>query len=230
MKNLFSKSILPLLPICFFAFLFSCDLQLQESFEFEPELGELETFEDMTAWEWVQTRTTPEDAEELDGEEFDYMIEAIQVAGLVEEYNGPTEDRTFLMLDNFAFTGARDIIDVITPDSVSDNTGTDNPSEDFENADVERLRELLRYHIVDAYVEQVPTLFEHGVNYQFQTLVADSATGAIFFQRDEQYRITINDAIQLPTAAISTRVRAHNYVYGNGIGHVLNNYVRNVPF
>ena len=206
--------------LCLLITMASCDLELQDTFEFKGELGPLITFEDQTAWEWLQTQTTPTTDTVLAGDKFDYLLQAIELTGLVDEYNQTaTRDRTYLLLNNNAFEGENDIIDVVTG-------STDG---DLANADVAMLKSLLQYHIVEAYIDQVPTLFEYGVDYKFQTL-NPGEEGAIYFRRDERYRVDINESPQLPSTARDTRVYNHNYVFQNGIAHHLNSYVRNVPF
>jgi len=150
---------------------------------------------------------------------------------MVEEYNNTSiTDRTYLMLNNNAFTGNGDIIALVTGSAAVEPGAT--PAEVLENADVEILRTILRYHIVTTYITQVPTLFEFNVNYVFQTLIPGD-DGVIVMRRDDRYRIDINRApAPLPSTATSQfeRVRAHNYVFSNGIGHVLADPVRNQPY
>ncbi len=212
-------------------FLSSCDLKLQEGFDFVPEVDLEDPFDDITAWEWLQTRTQFNEDGGINGEEFNYMIAAIEKADMVEEYNNRSiQDRTYLMLNNNAFLGNGDVVAIVTgsatiPDGAS-------PAEVLENADVEKLRTVLQYHIVTTYVAQVPTLFEFGVNYIFQTLIPGE-DGVIVMRRDDRYRIDINrNPAPLPSTATSQfeRVRAHNYVFLNGIGHILNDPVRNKPY
>jgi len=166
MKNLKSINYLYILLFCSTAFLSSCDLELQRGFDFEPEVDLTDPFADLTAWKWLQTRTTRTEEGGLIGEEFDYMIAAIEKAGMVEEYNNASiTDRTHLMLNNNAFTGDGDVIDIVkgSPDIAEGAT----PAEVIDSADVEILKRVLQYHIVTTYVAQVPTLFEFGVNYVF---------------------------------------------------------------
>lgn len=209
----------------------SCDLELQRGFDFEPEVDLTDPFADLTAWEWLQTRTARNDEGGLIGEEFDYMIAAIEKAGMVEEYNDPSiTDRTYLMLNNNAFTGNGDVIDIVKG---SPTVGEDaTPAEVIDSADVEILKKILQYHIVTTYVAQVPTLFEFGVNYVFQTLIPGE-DGIIVMRRDDRYRIDVNRSpAPLPSTATSQneRVRGHNYVFQNGIGHIIADPVRNKPY
>jgi len=186
---------------------------------------------DLALQEGLQTRTQRNDEGGLIGEEFNYMIAAIEKAGMVEEYNNSSiSERTYLMLNNNAFTGNGDVIALVTGSATVEPGAT--PAQALENADVEKLRTILQYHIVTTYVAQVPTLFEFGVNYIFQTLIPGE-DGVIVMQRDDRYRIDINKApAPLPSTATSQpeRVRAHNLVFQNGIGHVVADIVRNKPY
>ncbi|MFK7936447.1 MAG: hypothetical protein AB8G22_23230 [Saprospiraceae bacterium] len=209
----------------------SCDLELQEGFEFVPEVDLDDPFDDLTAWEWLNTRTQPNEEGGIAGESFNYMIAAIEKAGMVDEYNDPNmQERTYLLLNNNAFNGGGDIIDIVTGSPTIEEGAT--PAEVMENADVDKLKRILQYHIVTTYVAQVPTLFEFNVNYIFQTLIPGD-DGIIVMRRDDRYRIDINKApAPLPSSATSQfeRVRAHNYVFLNGIGHIIADPVRNQPY
>lgn len=208
----------------------SCDLELQRGFDFQPDVDLTDPFADMTAWEWLQTKTTFNDEGGLIGEEFNYLVAAIQAAGMVEEYDGIEADRTYLLLNNNAFTGGGDIIQIVTGSAAIEEGET--PADVMARADIEKLKTVLRYHIVTSYVAQVPTLVEFGVNYIFQTLIPGE-DGIIVMRRDNRYRIDINRApAPLPSTATSQfeRVRAHNYVFQNGIGHIIADPVRNKPY
>lgn len=108
----------------------------------------------------------------------------------------------------------------------------ETPADVMARGDIEKLKTVLRYHIVTTYMAQVPTLAEYGVNYIFQTLIPGE-DGIIVMRRDDRYRIDINRApAPLPSTATSQfeRVRAHNYVFQNGIGHIIADPVRNKPY
>lgn len=211
--------------------LFSCDLDLQQGFDFKPEVDLTNPFGDMTALEFIESRENvfTEDGG-ISGEELHYMAAAIRAAGLEAEYSGVDTSRTYLLLNNNAFTGSGDIIQLVT--GSADVGETETPADVMARADLDVLRTILRYHIVTTYVAQVPTLFEYGVNYVFQTLIPGD-DGIIVMRRDERYRIDINRApAPLPSTATSQneRVRLHNYVFNNGIGHVIADPVRNKPY
>ena len=231
MKNLKNIKFTFITLLSLMVLLPSCDLDLQEGIEFVPEVDLTDPFADITAWEWLQTRTKLNDNGSINGEEFNYMIAAIEKAGMVEEYNNASmQDRTYLMLNNNAFTGNGDVIAIVTG-SASIPAGA-TPAQVLENADVDKLKKVLQYHIVTSFVAQVPTLFEANVNYIYQTLIPGE-DGVIVMRRDNLYRIDINKVpAPLPSSATSQfeRVRGHNYVFQNGIGHIIADPVRNKPY
>lgn len=211
--------------------LIGCDLEIQKPFEFNPEVSFEDPFAEMTAWEFLQSKGTFLTADgELDFEGFAYMVEAVKVAGFENEYNGDNGDRTYLLLNNSAFTGGGDIINIVT--GSADIPEGETPAQTMARADVDKLRKVLSYHIVLAYIQEVPTLYEYGVDYLFQTLI-EGEDGVIAFRRDERYRIDINHANSpMPSSSTSQaeRVRGHNYVFNNGIGHIIADPVRNQPY
>lgn len=199
-------------------FVTGCDLPVQPKFEFESEIGELVTFEDQTVLEWMRS---PESVNPSNSRvNFDIMVSAIEATGLEDEYNDPNDRRTFLMLNNEAFTANGEIFAVLGVDAID--------SLDIDGID--RLRTILRYHIIDAYVDQgpdaLPVLLVH---YFFQTLIPGEE-GIISANRDERFRMNINRADGLPGNARGTQVRQHNYVFSNGVGHHIRDYVRNRPY
>ena len=156
------------------------------------------------------------------------MIEAIKISGLIEEYNQMSNtERTYLMLNNNAFTGGGDIIQVVTG---SANVGASETIADvLADANIERLKKLLRYHIVTTYITQKDPLLDYTAEYTFQTLI-DGEDGIIVFERNERYAISLNDSPTLPSTREPENVRNHNYLFSNGIGHIIADYVRVVPF
>lgn len=212
----------------------SC-LPLQENYDFEPEVDAVDPFANGTAWDFIQSATQFNDEGNLVGEHFNYLEAAIRKADMVEEFNQTaTTDRTYLLLNNNAFTGSNDVIDIITG---SDTIGVGaTPEETMERVDtpekLETLRTVLKYHIIETYVAQVPTLEEREIWYLFQTMIPGE-DGLIALKRDHVWRIDINkDGAPLPATATSQgeRVRNHNYIFNNGIGHHLSDPVRNQPY
>ncbi|MEM1356547.1 MAG: fasciclin domain-containing protein [Bacteroidota bacterium] len=195
----------------------SCDLPVQPKFEFEPEIGELVTFEDQTVLEWMRSDASIGGNTNVN---FDILVSAIEATGMEAEYSNSGDRRTFLMLNNEAFTGGGEIFSVLGVDAIDslDATGID------------RLRTILRYHIIDDYVDQGPeALPALLIHYFFQTLIPGE-DGRISVNRDERFRMNINRADGLPGTARGTQVRQHNYVFSNGIGHHIRDYVRTRPY
>lgn len=189
----------------------SCDLELQEQFEFDPALEPQQTFEDMTVLEWL--RTNPR-------EEFDYMLQAIELTGLEAEYSTNTERRTYILLKDRAFTDGGEILQTLT--------GSREGS--LDSADVDRLANILRYHIVTDYIENdSELLFVLFQDYLFQSLVPDF-DGQISFQRDERFRLQINRSNALAGTKKAGRMANHNYIFSNGVAHLTVDHYRNVRF
>ncbi|MEM8510576.1 MAG: fasciclin domain-containing protein [Bacteroidota bacterium] len=215
--------------------LFGCDLDLQEGFVFNPDVSFEDPFSNQTAWEFLTSDIVIGEFDEdgdLIGDNFDYFIAAIEAAGFVDEYNSSNDGRTFLMLNNNAFTGDGDVIELITgsPDVAEGET----PEQVIARADVDVIRLILQYHIITTYITQNDPLVEFNVNYEFQTLIPGEA-GRIVFRRDDRLRVDINRSpAPLPSSATgggnNERIRNYNYVFNNGIGHSLNDPVRNQPY
>lgn len=225
MKNIFKKSIIAVIFTCL---LVGCDLEIQPDFEYDADIDLSNPFENITAWQWIQTRTGLNDEGEISGEEFHYLIEAIKLTGMETEFNSETPDRTYLLLNNNAFTGGGDIIQLVTGSSAVGEGET--PAQTLADADVDKLRNVLKYHIVpDFFIDQVNALPNFDVDYSFQSLLP-SADGEITFRRDSRRRIRINNDPNLPSTRANENVRRHNYVFSNGIGHIIQDYCRKVPF
>jgi hypothetical protein len=202
--------------------LIGCDLEVQKPFEFVPETKNIATYEDKTVWEWLQTQKSPTSLTAVDQYKFDFLIDAIEYTGLVDEFNRKSDRRTFLLLNNNAFDDANKILQTLT----GKVTGP------VRAADKTRLTNLLKYHIIDKeYITQIDPLKVYGSDYFFQTL-NEGDNGKILLRRDERYTVSVNPATVFPLTATrrGTTVRTHNLRYANGIAHVLNDYTRNVAF
>ena len=213
----------------------SCDLALQESFDFKPEVDLTDPYGQKTAWQYIQERTALNDEGLLDGEELNYMIAAIKKAGFEDQYNQTIDtNRTYLLLNNDAFTRGDGVITIVT--GIEEVPEGETPEQTLARVDtpeeLEVLRTVLRYHIVTTYIAQVPTLEVTDVRYLFQTLIPGE-DGLISFHREARWLMRINQPpAQLPASATSQgrNVHRHNYVFNNGIGHYLNRAVRNRPY
>lgn len=218
MKKILSKFSVACITVFGLFMATSCELGLQKKFDFVPETTNLRTFKDQNAWEFIQKQTS-DNPLALQTDKLDLFIQAVKLVGLEAEYSKPGNNRTFLMFNNAAFNGTGKIIQVVT----GSTTGK------LENANKVKLTNLLKYHIVEAYVDQKEALPVYGTNYTFQTSIPGEE-GMIVFRRDERYSVTINDSPELPTTRKSAGIRNHNFIFGNGIGHVLQDYVRRTPF
>ncbi len=211
-----------LLILVVFLPLIGCGLEIQKPFEFVPETANIATYENQTVWEWLQTQKSPSSLTAVDQYKFDFLIEAIEYTGLVDEFNRRTDRRTFLLLNNNAFDDTGKILQTLT----GKVTGP------VRAADKTRLTNLLKYHIVDKeYITQVDPLKTYDTDYFFQTL-NEGDNGKILLRRDPLYRVSVNPATVFPLTASrrGSAVRTHNLRYANGIAHVLNDYTRNIAF
>lgn len=198
-----------ILLICsLFGFLtFSCDLEPQDRFEYVPSIPLEVTFDTITVLDWISRRGN-----------LGLMERAIEITGLEAEYNRTNGggDRTFMLLDNRAFTDRGEILQAL-----SGNRG----AEYIDSVDVDQLRNVLLYHIVDQYVDQGPdNLPVVNTEYIFQTLLP-GGDGLMSINRDERFRLNINRAPSLPERKKGTRIREHNYVFSNGIAHLTRDYL-----
>ena len=194
-----------------------CSLPVQPGFEFNSEVGELVTFENQTVLEWMRSDAA---VSPTVNNNFDILVDAIALTGLEAAYSNNSESRTFLMLNNEAFTGGGEIFTVLGVSAL----------DSLDEAGIDRLRTILRYHIVDAYVDQGPDALPVLLtNYLFQTLIPGD-DGMVSFNRDERFRMNINRAVGLPGTRRGTQVRNHNYVFSNGVGHHIRDYVRTRPY
>lgn len=199
--------------IILFAIVTSCGkLDFQDKFEFKPDIPELTPYKDLTAWEFL----------ELDPKkEFTYMKQAIELAGLKDEYINNSTKYTFLLLKNEAFTASGQALQALT--------GRSNG--DLATVPKERLIKFVKYNILEKYVDQGP---EHLVivnrDYIFQSLVPGDE-GKVSIRRNVFLSFAFNLSPLLPVTKKGTNQVTHNYVFKNGIAHFLNTqYIRAVPF
>ena len=199
----------------------SCDLELQTVPEFTPEKVEIVTFKEQTVWDWLQTKNTPAGTAANSGN-FDSLNKAIVLAGMEVEFQSTNPDRTFLLLNNNAWIGTA--VGKINRD-LTGATGRG-----MNQIPVAKLKALLQYHIIDAYVDQREALPSFAEIYMFQSLIPGE-TGRISAARNDRYSITINSSPLIPTSTKrSVNVFRHNYVFKYGIMHQLDAYARYAPF
>lgn len=232
MKNIKNITIFGLLGLMLT--ISSCDMPVQERFVFEPDVDLTDPFDQLTAWEFFNLPRVNELDEdgELIGDNYNYLVAAIEAAGMVSEYNSPNSGRTYLMLNNNAFIDRGDVIQLVT--GSADVAEGETPAQVMARADVDVLRLILQYHIITTYITQNDPLVEFNVNYEFQTLIPGEA-GKMILRRDDRLRIDVNRSpADLPNTATgggnNERLRNYNYVFNNGIGHSINDPVRNEPY
>ena len=189
------KTIYKTLKIAFVAILLSaCTLGVQDNFDFKEEFPTENPHANITAWEFIQSQTTPgvlNDAGEkrLDVDNFDFLAAAIRHVGYEDLYNQPIKDRTYILLGNLAFLGGNTAETRVLPLILGRSFGAardrvnNNPhltsnffnaeeiiSEITEPQDINTLKAILRYHILGNFVEQTTlTIFEQ--NFTFNTLL-----------------------------------------------------------
>lgn len=208
--NLIKNPGVNFLLFCLVLLLSGCDLAVQEPFEFNPEIAPQQTF-DMTALEWI--RSNP-------NEEFNYLDSAITITGLEAEYSTNSGQRTYLLLKDRAFTDGGEILQQLGGSRTAI----------MADLDVDRLRTVLRYHIIDEYVsngfDELAVLY---TDYIFQSLVPGEA-GRVSINRDDRFRLSINRSPDLSGTKKGARLGQHNYIFTNGVAHLSNDSFRNEPF
>ena len=259
-----------ILATCLVATFSSCSLDLQDQFEYKGETySEIDPYKEMTAWEYIQSRASKTERDvdnkfklqsntnrlDFNGDELDFMIAAIKKVGYEDLYNQTaTSGRTYLLLNNNAFSGnnsTRDIVRMIKGSQLADNSLVQPETyfDDWTPEQLNQLKAVLKYHIVSDYVDQnsVPTA---NVFVQYKTLLPKVVTNEvgvpvslsddfsdISFTRDGDARYTLrvnHIGSPLPETANSANmnenVRRHHYVFNNGVGHYLNENVRYQPY
>ncbi|GGZ25235.1 hypothetical protein GCM10007049_17160 [Echinicola pacifica] len=197
----------------------ACDMNLQPQFDYNAEIVDAPPF-DMTVLEWMRS-VNQDPALEVNGlPEFSYLLEAIDRTGLEELYNKPEDNRTFFLLKNQAWKSSGQLLAHVAG---SANFPLDSIS-------TEKLEHILKYHIVDAYVDQGPGLPSLDKNFKFQTLVPGD-TGVVYIKRGWTFDLSVNRGAEaLPSNAKGIAVELHNYKFTNGIAHQVTGYFRYRPF
>ncbi|CAH0999392.1 putative protein P37 [Neolewinella maritima] len=190
-----------------------CDLERQRQFEFDPDIAPQVTF-NMTALEFLQMHP---------GDDFYYLDSAIALTGMEAEYSTNTDPRTYLLLKDAAFTEGGEILQQLS--------GATSTSLDSLDADqIDRLRTVLRYHIIEAYIENgfdpLNVLFQ---DYFFQTLVPGD-DGVMTINRDDRFRLNVNRSDDLQGTKKGGRIGEHNYIFTNGVAHLTTDSYRNARY
>lgn len=241
-KNIGNLIVLGFLTLAFA----SCEkLPLQDRFKFDPEIPEVTPFKDITALQFLELNPK---------NEFTFMLKAIQITEMEAEFSIDTKDRTYLILKDTAFVdgypsgnGVNQYRGIFTELGIDSNDLKNLNTVNIDAPKRERLKTLLRYHIIgDKYIDQFSSMLPiRQQDYIFQSLVPGDE-GRLSIRRTEFYGFNFNRANEIPigtgaTVGSGTNVaRAtgrkttsrvqHNYVFSNGIGHLLSNYIRYKPF
>lgn len=178
-----SKILYTFLTLCLFT-IYSCDLTLQEPYDFKQEVPVILDFTNLTAYEWLKTNLSPLGLATPEAAKFDYMVDAIDLTGMQDVFNAVgSNSRTFLLMQNSAFLGANNIISLVRPGKT---TGSLNDS------NLVRLKAILQYHVIDAYVDQIKALPEEDKDYFLQTLLPNT-NGEINVGRNILLGMAINN-------------------------------------
>jgi hypothetical protein len=219
MKKIIKQNWHIFLFICTSFIYTGCGLEVQEEFVFDPQTEPQFTFGATTPWEWLQTNPQ---------EEYTYMIAAIKHAGLEAEYSNTSSKRTYFFIKD---TGWSD------PDKPNTILNREFGSQDIliEDTDPAKLRRVLLYYILSAYVDQGPgNLFTLDAHYTFNTLSPDVNNRIMTLRRDWNYVIGLNYSPDLPAApsSIATSCKLHNYIFSNGnsVAHIVETSTRLAPF
>ncbi|AWW32855.1 hypothetical protein DN752_23440 [Echinicola strongylocentroti] len=229
MKIFIKKSINIIVVGAMMLFAASCDLALQEKWEYVPEpFGNRPT--GMTAYDWmlmINGDTTYNDDDGLP--QFQFMLDAIERAGVFELYNNPDAQQTYFLLRNSAFNGGGQLIANMTGDS-------ENP---LDSISPDRLAHALKYHIIDETMSQTD-IPKNDFHLYYQSLIPGDTGVVEINKRLFNQEIRINASIArvgggttpttMPSSSKGATVVLHNFIFTNGIGHQLNGYVRYQPF
>ncbi len=217
MKNIFKTGIKTVLLLCLVVFVTGCDLEPRPKFEFDNGVVPLYTFGAMTPYEWLSTNPKGE---------FTIMKQAIDLTGLQELYNGKGSKKTYFLLKDIAWTKSAGIFLVElnkTPNLIDPLTGVANTK-----VDINKLRNLLRYHVLDAYVDQGPQLYTAGKNYIFTTYYTTGAANKFSVSRGKTFTLGTNGESTFPVGKKGGNVKLHNYIFsdGNSVAHLMEDYSR----
>ena len=240
----------------------SCTLDVQDEFNFQPELiSPDDPFENMTAWEFIVSRRTNTIVDSITGardigglnqNNLDYFRAAVEAAGLESLYmQTNTTDRTYLLLSNRAFINGNNERNpnVIINGSLGTaprNVNLDTFFEDLTTEEMNRLRAVIRYHIIDGeQVNQSTALPTINTFREFNSLLprvnVDPDTeeilglsedpSPIFVERRARLTLIINPLNSgvnpgVTTADFEQTVFQHNFVFNNGLGHVIEGTAR----
>lgn len=205
MKNI--KSIYPSILFSFLiaGLLSSCDLELQQSYDFDEDATIYQPTPpfNMTIWEFMNQH-----------DDFDLMVQAVELAGMESVFSGGQNDKTILLLRQDAM---QEFLDDQNATSVGDIA-------------VDTWQHFLNYHVITSRFTQ------NDLNSQeyttFQTLVpGDDGRIVVWkWRRYMELQINRNGSPDMPSSAKGESVFLHNYEFTNGVGHQMTGYVGWAPY
>ncbi len=187
MKTYFKISILSVIALI----ITSCTLDVQDEFNFRPDINDNDPFENLTAWQFILARQTntiadPETgARRLDDDNLDYFRAAVEATGLQSLYANANTTSTFLFLSNRSFiNGNHDRnVNVITNGRRGVAPRTVNVDEffnDLSDEQLNRLRAVLLYHIVPGeFLDQLQAFPSINTPREFPTLLPQVTTDLV---------------------------------------------------
>ena len=238
-----------------FAILLSaCTLGLQDNFQpDETDFPNIDPFKDQTAWEFIQTETTPgvldsDGRKQLSLDKLDFFIEAIKHVGYEDLYNQNSTERTYMLLNNNAFMGNVGSTTEILPFLLNENfrNGAAFNAEEVisritDPGKINILKAILKYHIIGDFVNE-HTLILNEKNFVFKSILPN----VILNENGEAIRLSNNFAdvhlrrttdliLQINGPATlapeefrfnvtQQAIRTHNLLFKNGVGHYLSNF------
>ena len=217
-KRILSHIYFSICTICVLIFS-SCDLEIQDAFDFKNIDDEQYTFEETTAWEWLQTNPN---------NQFDYMIECIKVTGLVDEYNSANLKRTFFLILDIGFTSGSGVFKKEFGNSVPDI----DEIEDLSESDIQKLKNILKYNILGEYLEQnSKKILKTETPDRVNTLSEDPNNSYIEIHSTQERYMRMN-FYGRNSNKLYQDVRLHNYIFSNGnaVAHITEGHMRLVPF
>ena len=201
--------------LCLIVVATGCDLEVHEKFVFDPDTDPQYTFGSTTPWEWIQTDPKGD---------FSLLKQAIEITGMQAEFSDTSNKRTLFLLKNIGWTKSGGLF----PAELKVTSLTD------PKLDINKLRNILRYHIITTYVDQGPdNLYILDKNYFYTSLYY---TGTEFdkmsIYRDRNYGMNLNRAPELLPTKKGAGVKLHNYIFSNGnsVAHLIEDFVRNNNF
>nr|WP_299344373.1 fasciclin domain-containing protein [Allomuricauda sp.] len=183
----------------------SCDLELQEDYDFDDSAT---VFPEFPPFEVSLYQFMTEQAD------FVLMVEAIDRAGLQNAFNEGADDKTVLMLRQEAM------------EEFLEDQGVTTVAE----VPVETLRNLLNYHIITTRFTQNDLNSQEDVQFQTRIEGPNGRINVWKWRRFMEIRINQNGSPDLPGTAKGANVFLHNYQFTNGVGHQMNGYVQWAPF